>query len=57
MPLNAELITVPVLSKIQGNSTGLVVESDQPEVEDSLQEDRSMKQLISLKPGLTTNLT
>ena len=57
MPLNAELITVPVLPKIQGNSTGFMVEAEQPKVEDSLQGDRSMKQLRSLKPSLMINLT
>ena len=55
--LNAELITVPTLPKIQGNLTGFVVEVDHPMVEDSLQEGRSMKQLRSFKPSLTTNLT
>ena len=48
---------VPVLPRIQGNSTDFVVEAEHPEVEDSLHEDRSMKQLRSLKPNLMTNLT
>ena len=57
MPLSAELITVTVLPKTQGNLTGYVVEAEHLVVEDSLQEDRSMKQLRSLKPSLMTNLT
>ena len=44
MPLNAELITVPVLPKIQCSLIGFMVEADHPRVQDSLQEDRSMKQ-------------
>ena len=43
MPLNAELITVPVLPKTEGSLIGFVVEADHPGVEDSLQEDRSVK--------------
>ena len=58
MPLNAELIAVPVLLKIQGNLPGFVVEVEHhPVVEDSLQEGRSMKQLKSVKPSLMKNLT
>ena len=49
------LTSVPVLTKIQGNLPGFMVEH--PVVEDSLQEDKSMKQLRSLKPSLTGNLT
>ena len=48
---------VPVLPKIQGSSTGFMVEAEHPKVEDLLQEERSMKQLRSLKPSLMTNLT
>ena len=51
------LIAVPVLIKTQGNSTDFMVEVDHSEVEDLLQEDRSMMQLRSLKPSLMTNLT
>ena len=57
MSLNAELITVPVLPKIQDSLIGFVVEANHPGVKDSLQEDRSMKQMRSLKPSLMTNLT
>ena len=50
-------IAVPILPKIQGNLTGFMVEAEHFVVEDSLQEDRSMKQLRSLTPSPTTNLT
>ena len=58
MPLCADLlITVTVLLRIQGNSIRFVGEVDHPGVGDLLQEDRSMKQLRSLKPSLMRNLT
>ena len=47
MPLCADP-AVPVLPKTQGNLTGFMVEAEHLMVEDSLQEDRSMKQLRSL---------
>ena len=47
---------VPVLHKIQGNSTGFMVEAEHPGVEDSLQENKLMKQLRSLSPRLMRNL-
>ena len=56
MPLCADP-AVPVLLKIQGNLPGFVVEAEHPRVEDSLLEDKSMKQQRSLKPSLTRNLT
>ena len=57
MPLNADPATaVPILPKIQGNLPGFMVEAEHPMVEDLLQEDKSMKQLRSLKPSLTRNL-
>ena len=55
MPLNADPV-VPILPKIQGNLPGFVVEVEHPVVEVSLQENKSMKQLRSLKPNLMRNL-
>ena len=48
---------VPILLKIQGNLPGFMVEVEHPMVEVSLPEDKSMKQLRSLKPSLMRNLT
>ena len=56
MPLCADP-AVPVLLKTQSNLKGFVVEAEHLMVEDSFQEDRSMKQLRSLRPSLMTNLT
>ena len=56
MPLNADP-AVPILPKIPGNLPGFVVEAEHPVVEDLLQEDKSLKQLRSLKPSLMRNLT
>ena len=45
MPLSADsAIAVPILPKIQGNLPGFVVEVEHSVVEDSLQEDKLMKQ-------------
>ena len=56
MQLNTDP-AVPILTKIQGNLPGFVVEAEHPVVEDLLQGDKLMKQLRSLKPNLTRNLT
>ena len=49
-------IAILILPKIKGNLTGFLVEAEHLMVKDTLQ-DRSMKQLRSLKPSLMTNLT
>ena len=49
-PLYADVV-VPVLPKIQGNLAGFVVEVEHSMVEDSLLEDKSMKQQRFLKPS------
>ena len=57
MSLNADpAIAVPILPKTQGSLPGFVVEAEHPVVEDLLLEDKSMKQLKSLKPSLMRNL-
>ena len=48
MPLCADP-AVSILPKIQGNSTGFVVEAEHPGVEDLLPEDKSRKQQRFLK--------
>ena len=56
MPLCADP-AVPILPKIQGNLPSFMVEAEHPGVEDSLLEDKSMKQQRFLKPSLMRNLT
>ena len=56
MPLCADP-AVPVLPRIQGNLPGFVVEAEHITVEDSLLEDKSMKQQRFLKPSLMRNPT
>ena len=55
--LSADLATaVPIITKIQGNLPGFMVEAEHPVVADSPQEDKLMKQLRSHKQSLMRNL-